>query len=203
MLRVVGAGLPRTATRSQKDALELLLGERCYHMAEVFQHLEDVPTWRAAARGDEIDWGSFPPDCVAAVDWPASAFWRELAAANPDAVIVLSTRESAAKRWESADETIFPVLRGPVEPKHEEWKQMVHELATREIGEDWDNAERAQAFYERHNEQVRREAPAERLVEWRAEDGWEPLCTALGLPVPDEPFPRVNTREEWRARAEQ
>ena len=113
MLRVVGAGLPRTATRSQKDALELLLGGRCYHMAEVFEHLEDVPTWRAAARGDEVDWSSFPPDCVAAVDWPASAFWRELADANPDAVILLSTRESAAKWWESADETIFPVLRKP------------------------------------------------------------------------------------------
>jgi hypothetical protein len=204
MLRVVGAGLPRTATRSLKDALELLLGRRCYHMAEVFQHLEDVPMWRAATRGDELDWRSFPPDSVAAVDWPASAFWRGLAAAHPDAVIVLSTRESATKWWESADETIFPILRKPVEqPENEEWHQMVLELAAREIGPDWDNAERAQAFYERHNEEVRREAPAGRLLEWRATDGWEPLCEALDLPVPDDPFPRVNTREEWRARAEQ
>jgi Sulfotransferase domain len=204
MLRVVGAGLPRTATRSLKDALELLLGGRCYHMAEVFEHLEDVPVWRAATRGDELDWSSFPPDCVAAVDWPASAFWRELAAAHVDALIVLSTRESATKWWESADETIFPILRKPVEqPENEEWHQMVLELAAREIGSDWDNAERAQAFYERHNEEVRREAPADRLLEWRATDGWEPLCEALDLPVPDDPFPRVNTREEWRARAEQ
>jgi hypothetical protein len=200
MLRVVGAGLPRTATRSLKGALELLLGGRCYHMAEVFQHLEDVPTWRAATRGDEVDWRSFPPDSVAAVDWPASAFWRELADANPDAVIVLSTRDSSAKWWESCDETIFPVLRSAVEPKHEEWRDMVHELAAREIGPEWDNAERAQAFYERHNEQVRREAAADRLLEWRATEGWEPLCRALGVPVPDEPFPRVNTREEWAAR---
>jgi hypothetical protein len=204
MLRVVGAGLPRTATRSLKDALELLLGGRCYHMAEVFEHLEDVRVWRAATRRDELDWSSFPPDCDAAVDWPASAFWRELAAAHPDAVIVLSTRESATKWWESADETIFPILRKPVEqPENEEWHQMVLELAAREIGSDWDNAERAQAFYERHNEEVRREAPADRLLEWRATDGWEPLCEALDLPVPDDPFPRVNTRDEWRARAEQ
>jgi hypothetical protein len=204
MLRVVGAGLPRTATRSLKDALELLLGGRCYHMAEVFEHLEDAPVWRAATRRDELDWSSFPPDCDAAVDWPASAFWRELAAAHPDAVIVLSTRESATKWWESADETIFPILRKPVEqPENEEWHQMVLELAAREIGSDWDNAERAQAFYERHNEEVRREAPADRLLEWRATDGWEPLCEALDLPVPDDPFPRVNTRDEWRARAEQ
>jgi hypothetical protein len=200
-LRVVGAGLPRTATRSLKGALELLLGGRCYHMAEVFENLEDVPMWRAATRGDEIDWRSFPPDCVAAVDWPASAFWRELAAANPDAVILLSTRDSAAKWWESADETILPVLRKPVEqPENEEWQRMALELAAREIGPEWDDAERAQAFYERHNAQVRREAPVDRLLDWRATDGWEPLCAALGLPVPDEPFPRVNTREEWAAR---
>jgi hypothetical protein len=166
----------------------------------VFEHLEDVPTWAAAARGEEVDWSSFPPDCVAAVDWPASAFWRELADANPDALILLSTRQSAAKWWESADETIFPVIRGPVEPENEEWKQMALALLGREIGEDWDNAERAQAFYERHNDEVRREAPPERLLEWRAEEGWEPICQALGLPVPDKRFPRVNTREEWRAR---
>jgi hypothetical protein len=202
MLRVVGAGLPRTGTRSLKDALERLLGDRCYHMAEVFHQLEDVPAWHAAIRGNEVDWRSFPPSCVAAVDWPASAFWRDLSAANPEAVIVLSTRESAAKWWESADETILPVLRNPVEPKHEEWKRMAHELLAREIGPDWDDAARAQAFYERHNEDVRREAPADRLLEWRATDGWEPLCEAIGAPVPDEPFPRVNTREEWRARSE-
>jgi hypothetical protein len=80
---------------------------------------------------------------------------------------------------------------------------MVLELAAREIGPDWDDAERAQAFYEQHNDTVRRDAPAGCLLEWRAADGWEPLCEALGAPVPNEPFPRVNTREEWRARAEQ
>jgi sulfotransferase family protein len=199
MLRVVGAGLPRTATRSLKDALELLLGGRCYHMAEVFQHLEDVPAWRDAIRGDGPDWRAFPPDCVAAVDWPASAFWHELADANPDAVIVLSTRESATEWWESADATIFPVIRKPASRGHEEWLQMCEELLAREIGESWDDAETAQAFYERYNDRVRREAPADRLLEWRAADGWEPLCRALDLPVPDEPFPKRNTRAEWNS----
>ncbi|HEY1563856.1 MAG TPA: sulfotransferase [Gaiellaceae bacterium] len=196
-LRVVGAGLPRTATRSLKQALELLLGGRCYHMHEVFENLEDVPPWRAAIRGDETDWRSFPPSCVATVDWPASAFWPQLAEAHPDAVIVLSARDSAKVWWESADATILPVLRKDELPEHGEWLPMCKELIIREIGEDWDDPATAQAFYERHNERVRREAPADRLLEWRAADGWEPLCAALGLPVPDEPFPHTNTREEW------
>ena len=196
-LQVVGAGLPRTATRSLKQALELLLGGRCYHMHEVFENLEDVPGWCAAIRGDELDWRSFPPDSVAAVDWPASAFWPELADAHPDAVIVLSTRASATEWWESADATIFPVMRKPSLPEYGDWLQMCKELLAREMGADWDDAATAEAFYERHNERVRREAPANRLLEWRAADGWEPLCAALGVPVPDEPFPHTNTRAEW------
>ena len=199
MLRVVGAGLPRTGTHSLKDGLELLLGGRCYHMAEVFQHPEDVPVWQAVVRDDELDWSSFPPDCVAAVDWPASVFWRELANANPDAVIVLSTRASAAQWWESADATIFPVMRKDSYPEYEEWLAMAKGLMLHEIGEDWDDRAVAEAFYERHNAAVRRDAPADRLLEWRATDGWEPLCAALGLPVPEEPFPHVNTRAEWNA----
>ena len=198
-LRVVGAGLPRTATRSLKEALERLLGGRCYHMHEVFTRLEDVPSWRAAIRGDAPDWRSFPPRSVATLDWPASAFWRELADANPDAVIVLSTRDSASDWWASANETIFEVMRKPALPEYGDWLQMCKELLAREIGAGWDDADTAQAFYERHNERVRQEAPAARLLEWRAADGWEPLCRALALPVPDEPFPRRNTRAEWLA----
>jgi hypothetical protein len=39
------------------------------------------------------------------------------------------------------------------------------------------------------------------LVEWRPNDGWAPLCQALDVPVPDQPFPHVNTTEEFRAMA--
>jgi hypothetical protein len=199
MLRVVGAGLPRTGTKSLKQALELLLGGRCYHMTELFQHPEDVPAWRAAIGGEEIDWSAFPPGSVAAVDWPASAFWRELADAHPEAVIVLSTRESAAQWWESCDATIFPVLRKTAYPEYEEWLAMSKALVARELGDPWDDPAAAQAFYEKHNAAVRRDAPADRLLEWRASDGWAPLCRALDLPVPDEPFPHTNTRQEWNA----
>src|SRR5262249_27518168 len=151
------------------------LGGRCYHMAEVFRHPEDVPAWQAAVQGDEIDWSSFPPDSVAAVDWPASAVWRELADANPDALIVLSTRANAAEWWESADATILPVLREDSYPEYEEWLAMAKALIVHEIGDRWDDQAVAEEFYERHNERVRCEAPADRLLEWRASEGWEPL----------------------------
>jgi Sulfotransferase domain len=55
-LRVVGAGLGRTATQSLQLALQQLLGGPCYHMIELFEHPEHVPMWHAAVRGEPIDW---------------------------------------------------------------------------------------------------------------------------------------------------
>jgi hypothetical protein len=198
-LRVVGAGLPRTGTKSLKAALEILLGGTCYHMSEVFSRPEDVDVWRAATRGKAPDWASFPADCVAACDWPASIFWRELADAHPDAVIVLTTRRDAEQWWESCDATILPVARGDRPTENENWLAMFHEQLAREIGENWDDAETAQAYYERWNATVRRDAPPDRFLDFQASDGWEPLCAALGVPVPDEPYPHTNTRAEWNS----
>jgi hypothetical protein len=166
-------------------------------MSEVFERPEDVDAWRAATRGETPDWRTFPSACVAAVDWPASIFWKELADAHPDALIVLSTRRDATQWWESCDATILPFARGDRPMDDENWLAMFREQLEREIGENWDDAATAQAYYERWNETVRRDAPSGRFVDWQATDGWEPLCTALGVPVPDEPFPHTNTREEW------
>ena len=58
-LRVVGAGLGRTGTHSQKLALEQLLGGPCYHMIETFGRPDDIPVWHRAIDGDLPDW-AFP-----------------------------------------------------------------------------------------------------------------------------------------------
>ncbi len=52
--------------------------------------------------------------------------------------------------------------------------------------------------FERHNDEVRAGVPAERLLEWTASDGWEPICERLGVAVPGEPFPLTNTTSETR-----
>jgi hypothetical protein len=53
---------------------------------------------------------------------------------------------------------------------------------------------------EMHNEEVRRTIPAERLLVYEVKQGWEPLCAFLGVAVPEVPFPRTNTTEEFVAR---
>jgi hypothetical protein len=66
---------------------------------------------------------------------------------------------------------------------------------------DWQDEDAAKAAYERHNDEVRAAVPADRLLEWRPGDGWEPICSALDVPVPAEPFPHVNTTADFRAMA--
>jgi len=195
-LRVVGAGLGRTGTMSLKLGLERLLGAPCYHMAEVFKNPEHTSTWTSAAQNRMPDWTEFFAGYSAAVDWPASAFWPELSEANPDALVLLSTR-NAESWWSSAHETIFANLDSVPNP---EFMTMIEALFTDRFTWDITNREACIAAFERHNARVRETVPAARLLEWNVSQGWEPLCKALGVPVPDEPFPRVNTREDWAAR---
>lgn len=195
-LRIVGAGLGRTGTLSLKLALERLLGEPCYHMIEVFSHAEHPARWLAAARGERVVWEDLLRGYRAAVDWPAAAFWPELSAAFPEAIVLLSVREPEAW-WRSASETIFPALGAAPEG---EWRAMVEAVFGSRFTLALDDREAAIRAFERHNDRVRAAAPPDRLVEWRPGDGWEPLCQALAVPVPDEPFPRVNTRAEFVGR---
>jgi len=199
---VVGAGLGRTGTNSLKLALEQLLGGRCYHMSEAFERPQDSAVWLAAARNEEVDWQQLLADFDAIVDWPGASLWRQILAANPGALVLLSTRDSAESWWRSVEQTIVPTLQQPIEPGDEdrlERRRMILALLEAHFTPDWSERDAAIAAYERHNDAVRGEVPPERLIDWRPGDGWEPICAALGLAVPAEPFPHTNASAEFRS----
>ena len=199
MLKVIGAGLPRTGTMSLKYALRDLLGGRCYHNSEVHIGRTHVPEWTAALAG-EPDWDRVYDGYVAAVDWPTSAFWAELMEAYPDALVLLSLREDAAAWWRSMDTTVMESFRHPVGRTRPEGWRMAYGVWEKAFGEPFfDDAERLMRAYDEHVRRVREGVPADRLVEWTVGDGWEPLCAALGVAVPEgEAFPHLNTGAEWQ-----
>lgn len=197
-LKVVGAGLGRTGTMSLKMGLEKLLGGPCYHMYEVFQHLDHVPLWHDAALDKPVDWDKIFDGYVAAVDWPVGAFWKEISDFYPDSLIVLSSRDPE-KWWTSAHETIFKSI-GEVSEDHSEWHAMIDAMMANRFTSNLEDKDACIAAFNRHNEEVRRLAPKDRFLEWQAGDGWAPLCSALGVPIPDEPFPHANTKEEFLER---
>ena len=206
-LRVVGVGLGRTGTYSLKFALERLLNAPCYHMFEVFDHPEHVGVWEAAVDGNLPNWDDLLGGYQATVDWPAAAFWSDLVDAYPDAVVVLSVRPTAAW-WRSASHTIFELIQSfessipeeqPRQPVVAAQRRMASAVLRARFSQDFGDERAACEAYERHNEAVRLRVPAGRLVEWTPGDGWDPICAALGLPVPEDTFPHKNTTDEFRA----
>jgi hypothetical protein len=181
---------------SLKIALEQLFGSPCYHMTEVFEHPEHVGLWHAVADGETINWGDVFAGYAAAVDTPACLFWPELLQAYPQALVVLSVRDGPS--WfESCHRTIF--ARPSKEPQAAPGWSAMMEAVTRSrmpVGPTMSRAAALEGFA-RYNQTVRQRVPAGRLLVWQARDGWAPLCAALNIPIPDEPFPHLNTRETW------
>jgi hypothetical protein len=194
-VKLVGAGVGRTGTMSLQRALERLLGQPCYHMLEVFRRPPDVAIWHRAVQGQMPDWHSLFEGYGAAVDWPVASFWKEISTAFPDAVVLLSLRNPESW-WESANATIFQSMA----KLDNDWRRMIEDLfRTRFSASLTDKAVCIEA-YKKHVADVREHAPRERLVEWHPRDGWAPLCAALKLSVPDEPFPHENTASDFKAR---
>ena len=202
-LEVIGAGFGRTGTRSLQLALQLLGFSKCYHMYEVFEHADHVALWEAAVNDGVFEWDRLFEGYRAGVDWPVAAFWRELADHYPDARVTLSTRDPEA--WfRSIHSTIYPSTVAALEaddPLRLRWARWANELIwERDLkGQVNDRAAAIKVFNE-HLAEVRATIPTERLLVFEATDGWDPLCAFLEVPVPDEPYPRTNTTEEFRQR---
>lgn len=197
-LDVIGAGLGRTGTTSLKQALEQLGFVRCHHMTEVFAHPETAARWEAAAEGEPVDWEALLAGYRATVDWPSCHFYRDLARIYPRAKIILTLRDPEA--WfRSTQATIFRTERlGEIE-RHPMGAFLKKAILPTFDGRVHDH-DHALAVYERHNAEVRRTIPPQRLLVYDVAEGWEPLCRFLGVPIPADPFPHANTTAEFRAR---
>jgi len=193
-LEVIGAGLGRTATFSLKFALEHLGFGPCYHMSEVFAGARrNVPLWLDVVRG-KPDWNAVFAGFRSTTDYPACTYWRELTAFYPDAKVILTVRD--ADSWfDSVSETIFsPKMQGSLvgSPVGAMMQGVIFDAFGGRVNDrvfmtDW---------FMRRNQAVIDSLPSDRLLVFSPKEGWKPLCAFLGVPVPDAPFPRVNSRDE-------
>ncbi len=184
---------------SLKVAAERLTGGACYHMHEVFSRPKHPAWWSRVLDGelnllDQILEGF---DC--ALDWPMAAIWRDAADRYPDAPVLLSLRRDADEWWQSANKTVWAVMRGPRDIASEDWWQMTERLQAR-LASRWDEEGPAKEAYRAHLSEVRATISPDRLFEYRPGDGWEPLCRALDIQIPDEPFPHLNSRNAFSRR---
>jgi hypothetical protein len=203
-LTVIGAGFGRTGTMSLKVALEQLGFGPCHHMMELFNDGTGealTRKWEQVAYGEAPDWDDVFDGYNATVDWPSSAYWRELAAHYPAAKVILTLRD--ADRWfDSTQATIFGERVRKRSEEDTPWARMAKKIVNLDtFGGRLDDRAHAIAVYRRHNEAVRAELPPERLLVYEAGEGWEPLCRFLGVAAPETPFPVNNTTGEFQTRS--
>lgn len=197
-LKVIGAGFGRTGTNSLKISLEELGFKKCYHMIEVMKNPSHMRQWTNIIEGGQADWQSLFDGYQAAVDWPASAYYKELIVAYPDVKVILTVRDP--ERWyESVVSTIYQVNNKfgrvlQVIPVAGRFFNGVDKLVWEGIfhGKLEDKAYAIKIFNQ-HIEEVKRTVPGERLLIFESKQGWEPLCAFLNVPVPaGKPYPHVN-----------
>lgn len=208
-MEVIGAGLGRTGTMSLKVALEELGFGPCYHMTELAKNPTHPRIWSAAGRGERVDWTEVLGRYRATVDWPWCEFYKELMEAFPDAKVVLTVRDPDAW-YDSVSNTLYSLkiaMDKVLAAHHVRATANARRLAPAHESRIWDETfsgrfedrRYAVEVFNRHNEEVRKYVPAERLLVYEVEDGWQPLCEFLGVEPPEgKPFPRMNDTEAFR-----
>ena len=198
-LTVIGVGLGRTGTKSLKLALEQLGLGPCHHMREVFQHPRLLRYWQDAVAGRPVNWEEVFVGYRSTADWPSTHFWRELA--------------RPTRRRRSSSRSGPMGLGGPASREPSLCCCNGHAISDPHVrgvlamstallvdramsGRPLDETT-ALAVYRRHISEVKAEIAPERLLVFDVAEGWAPLCGFLRLPVPDAPFPRTNSGEEF------
>ncbi|MCG5215104.1 sulfotransferase family protein [Streptosporangium sp. KLBMP 9127] len=206
-MRVIGTGFGRTGTTTLTTALERLGFGPCLHSEVIFRHPELIRPLLSAVEGGTVKWDDVLAGYESCVGGPMTVRWRELAEYYPDAKFIHTVRDP--ERWlGSMRRTLFKrrgrlsslpgraavlmssVLGTDFAPMVKLIQTSLETQTFRSPAER--TLERAIELFNAHTDQVVEAIPADRLLVYEVKSGWEPLCEFLAVPVPAEPFPRMN-----------
>lgn len=209
-LKIIGAGFGRTGTMSTFTALNQL-GFPCYHMVEVIMNKANkthLDFWNNVANtpaGQQHNWDEVFKNYTATVDNPGCCVWKELLQAYPDAKVILTLHPRGPEAWyESTIDTIYfteNVWQFKFLALFTSFAKKMSNMSRKLIWQrshkgTMDNKAAALARYQEHIDEVKATVPADRLLIFTVDQGWEPLCAFLGVPQPESKFPNVNDRAE-------
>ncbi|KAL4888821.1 hypothetical protein BDV59DRAFT_196184 [Aspergillus ambiguus] len=201
-IKIIVAGLPRTGTISMKRALEELGYGPCFHLAEPlcqFDNLREsaaiVHTKDTILRRRRL--AKLLHGSEVTLEVPGSACLPDLLEMYPDAKVILTERTSAAL-WLRSWRGFGIDLRSTCFRWVGYWVPGV--VAANDLYRGWMqlSAERfgvgsepSEQLYHAHSAWVKSIVPPERLLVFKCQDGWGPLCEFLGRQRPN-PFPHGN-----------
>ncbi|CAF1105624.1 unnamed protein product [Didymodactylos carnosus] len=216
-LRIIGAGFGRTGSKSLKIALKKLGYAKCYDMFEVLKCPEHSKFWlNAMDEGEQFDWEDLFHDYDATIEWPGFLFYQQLMVKYPDAKVILSVRDPDTW-YQSIKESIYyaRIVAFPArivkryDIFHYGWNclniyRLIFKLIwSKTFHNRFEDKQYTIDLFRKHNAQVQRVVPSERLLVFDVKQGWEPLCRFLDAQVPSEPFPHVNDRVQFNRRIQQ
>ncbi|KAI1346430.1 hypothetical protein F5Y01DRAFT_308270 [Xylaria sp. FL0043] len=210
-MEVLALGLSRSGTDSLRNALIQLGYDNTYHGWEIAARPGDNIVWtrlymkkyfgsedgKTNITTEDLD--AVLGDSVAVTDAPAAMFAKDLIAAYPDAKVILNIRPDLDAWYTS---TISTFCGNMVPRSHlllsyfdAELFWFFHGFLTTMFREFYHGSfeKNGKWIGEEHIAMVRGLVPKDKLLEWKVEDGWEPLCEFLGKDVPQMPFPNGNT----------
>ena len=200
-LKVVGAGLGRTGTHSLKAALEQLLGGPCYHMSKSSAVPTTSPYGKARSTAKCPTGTSSSPGTAPTVDWPAARCWREISAKRTRcgraAVVPRRRRRMVDERAQHDLPDHEPPRTRMRHSRPLRWHG--HRDVPKSFTPDWQDETKAKRAYEQHNADVRAAVPADRLIDYQPATAGRRSARSSALAVPSEPFPHINTTDEFRA----
>ena len=193
-------------------ALEILGFKPTYHGYTPLDNIGDCAKWIRAfeakyhQRGPPFtrhDWDDLLGNYGAVTDSPAICFAEELIEVYPDAKVILVERD--VERWYTSFEVLIDEMYNPIlhllrilDP------QLIGPIATMynyvyrdrkgfcRTDQKEELKTTARTLYREHNEHIRRLCSKERLLNFRLDEGWGPLCDFLAIEDPGVPFPRLN-----------
>jgi hypothetical protein len=210
-LKIIGSGMGRTGTHSLKSALEQLGFGKCYHMVELLENPKGLPCFWDAENGKKADWDSLFTGYLSAIDYPVARYYKELINLYPDAKVIHTIRDPESW-YQSCMETIFwaskpdagriikMLVRMPFSKSlRERFPVLKYNgmLVEKEFGKNLKDKAAVIGYYNKRNEEVLATVPKERLLVFKAQEGWGPLCKFLNVPVPATPYPKSNTKAEF------
>lgn len=140
-------------------------------------------------------------------DFPVNQAPAEVVATYPNAKYILSVRDGGAQGWwKSFDGAVGVHFRN-------DWSHLVFmtllypvgflrrmTIQIEQVRIMWEKRFGLvdATLYDKHNAMVKELVPKDQLLEFSVKQGWEPLCKFLDVPVPEEPFPKLNDQESMK-----
>jgi Sulfotransferase domain len=195
-LKIIGAGFPRTGTTTLKKSLEILGFDKTYHFKDLIANPDKLKYWLEIENTGQTDYAQLFDGYMASVDFPGYPYYKLLMEKYPDAKVILTLRD-----FESWYESNFNTI-WQVQPTNDCLEFMHKTYLVKQFDDNFASKEIAEKKFNAHNNEVNEFVPKEQLLVYEVKNGWEPLCSFLDLPIPDESFPHLNKKENFRAMVE-